>query len=101
MRNLLDKASAAQSLDGERLTGSLHFPCAKTYVHASPDARAAKHATAVKPPRAGYFTPRWGIQRSSDRSSDHVRNRAALLRLLHNRVLAGLAPFLDPLHDDK
>ena len=26
MRNPLDKASAAQSLDGDRLTGSLHFP---------------------------------------------------------------------------
>jgi hypothetical protein len=26
MRNLLDTASIAQSLDGERLTGRLHYP---------------------------------------------------------------------------
>jgi hypothetical protein len=26
MRNLLDKSSVAQSLDGDRLMGSLHFP---------------------------------------------------------------------------
>jgi hypothetical protein len=26
MRNLLDTASIAQSLDGERLTGCLHYP---------------------------------------------------------------------------
>jgi hypothetical protein len=26
MRNLLDTSSVAQSLDGDRLTGSLHFP---------------------------------------------------------------------------
>jgi hypothetical protein len=30
MRNLLDKASAAQNLDGNRLTGSLHFPKTQT-----------------------------------------------------------------------
>src|SRR5215469_12763557 len=33
-RNLLDKASAAQSLDGNRLTGSLLVPAARLY---SPD----------------------------------------------------------------
>jgi hypothetical protein len=26
MRNLLDESSVAQSLDGDRLMGSLHFP---------------------------------------------------------------------------
>jgi hypothetical protein len=30
MRNLLDKASAAQNLDGYRLTGSLLFPKAQS-----------------------------------------------------------------------
>jgi hypothetical protein len=30
MRNLLGKASVAQSLDGTRLTGSLRFPVTQT-----------------------------------------------------------------------
>jgi hypothetical protein len=44
MRNLLDEASAAQNLDGNRLTGSLHFPVNRSYAYPAPSARAAKAA---------------------------------------------------------
>jgi hypothetical protein len=39
MRNLLDKSSVAQSLDGDRLTGSLRTPAGKLL----PDRKDRKH----------------------------------------------------------
>jgi hypothetical protein len=39
MRNLLDKSSVAQSLDGDRLTGSLRTPAGKLV----PDRKDRKH----------------------------------------------------------
>jgi hypothetical protein len=51
MRNLLDKSSIAQSLDGDRLMGSLHFPATvsrSSAAHPQQEPNGSKYPEAVR-----------------------------------------------------
>jgi Cu/Ag efflux protein CusF len=81
MRNPLDKSSVAQSLDGDRLMGSLHFPATVSRLsaaHTQQERYGSKYHEAV---RAAFFRSVRGTKASVAPCREHFQRRETNMKI--------------------